>query len=217
MGTQSDMETDHQNAIERAMRLLKGYTKGTLLADSTPYDQARYIVDPRTGSLVLTVEEAMLDAEDVVLVIPEDRFDAPMRVSLELTTAIEEEACDRFLAYHLHQPCSIWAHGKINFAKLQSGLESGDVVGNNELEVPNPLVDALPGLCKKLNADRKALGEVCKLLTKATVDEPLAVGIDPVGMDVRTKFGVLRVEFPSPVNDARQAENVIAALYGGVS
>ena len=207
------METDHQDAIQRATRLLKGHTQGTLLADSAPYDSVRYIVDPRTGSLVLTVEEATLDSEDVVLVIPEDRFDAPMRVSLDLSTAIDEEPCDRFLAYHLHQPCSIWARGKINFAKL----ESGEVVGTDELETPNPLIDALAGLCKKLNSDRKALGEVCKLLTKAKVDEPLAVGIDPIGMDVRTKFGVLRVEFPSPVEDATQAEDVIAALYGGVS
>jgi uncharacterized protein DUF2470 len=207
------METDHQDAIERATRLLKGHTKGTLLADSTPYDSVRYLVDPRTGSLVLSIEEAILDADDVVLVIPEDRFDAPMRVSLDLSTTIEEEACDRFLAYHLHQPSSIWALGRINFAKL----ESGEVVGTDELEIPNPLIDALAGLCKKLNTDRKALGEVCKLLTKAKVDEPLAVGIDPIGMDVRTKFGVLRVEFPSPVEDATQAEDVIAALYGGVS
>ncbi len=207
------MDTDHHDAIGRAIRLLRGHTKGTLLADSTPCDEALYLVDPRTGSLVLTIEESALDAQDVLMVIPQDRFDAPMRVSLELTTDIDEEACDRFLAYHLHQPCSIWARGRINFAKL----ESGEVVGNDELEIPNPLIDALPGLCKKLNTDRKALAQVCTLLTKAKVDDPLAVGIDPIGMDVRTKFGVLRVEFPSPVESATQAEDVIAALYGGVS
>ena len=212
-GTNFMNNDDHLHATDRATRLLKGHTQATLLADSTPYDSVCYIVEPRTGSLVLSVEEAILDADDVVLVIPEDRFDAPMRVSLDLSTNIEEEACDRFLAYHLHQPSSIWALGRINFAKL----ESGEVVGTDELEIPNPLIDALAGLCKKLNTDRKALGEVCKLLTKAKVDEPLAVGIDPIGMDVRTKFGVLRVEFPSPVEDATQAEDVIAALYGGVS
>lgn len=203
---------DHQLAIDRAFRLLRGHTTGTLLADSTPYD-ALYIVDPFTGSLVLTVEESMLDADDVVLVLPEDRFDAPIRVSLDLSTSIDEEPCDRFLAYHLHQPSSIWARGAINFAKL----ESGEVVSDEELQIPNELIKVLPSLCKKLNIDRRALADICTLLTKASIEEPTAVGVDPIGFDVRGLFGVLRVEFPSPVRGASEAEDVLAALLGGVS
>lgn len=206
------MDTDHQHAIDRAMRLLRGHTTGTLLADSTPYD-VRYIVDPITGSLVLTAEDAMFDADDVVLVLPEDCFDAPIRVSLDLSTNIDEEPCDRFLAYHLHQPRSIWARGMINFAKL----ESGEVISDEQLQIPNGIVKQLPSLCKKLNSDRKALAEICTLLTRASIEEPTAVGVDPIGFDVRGRFGVLRVEFPSPVKDAGEAEDVLAALLGGVS
>jgi len=192
--------------------LLRGHTTGTLLADSTPYD-VRYIVDPVTGSLVLTADEAMFDADDVVLVLPEDRFDAPIRVSLDLSTNIDEEPCDRFLAYHLHQPSSIWTRGLINFAKL----ESGEVVSDEQLQIPNGIVKQLPSLCKKLNSDRKALAEICNLLTRASIEEPTAVGVDPIGFDVRGRYGVLRVEFPSPVKNATEAEDVLAALIGGVS
>ena len=206
------MDADQQHAIDRAIRLLRGHTTGTLLADSTPYD-VRYIVDPVTGSLVLTADEAMFDADDVVLVLPEDRFDAPIRVSLDLSTNIDEEPCDRFLAYHLHQPSSIWTRGLINFAKL----ESGEVVSDEQLQIPNGIVKQLPSLCKKLNSDRKALAEICNLLTRASIEEPTAVGVDPIGFDVRGRFGVLRVEFPSPVKDADEAEDVLAALLGGVS
>ena len=151
------------------------------------------MIDPHTGSLVLTIEEDMLEGEDVVFVLPEDTFDAPIRISLDLTTSIDEEACDRFLAYHLHQPRSVWVHGKINFAKL----ESGEVISQEELEIPNGLMREHSGLCRKLNNDRKALRMVCRLLAKADIEEPTAVGIDLIGFDVRGSFGVVRVEFPS--------------------
>ncbi len=202
---------EHQLAVQRAHRLLRQHTSGTLLLDGLPYSML-YMIDPRTGSLVMSIEEEMTNTDDAVLVIPEDTFDAPMRISIELDTRIEEEACDRFLAYHLHEPASRWAHGRINFAKL----ESGDVVDQDELEKPNPLINEHSGLCKKLNLDRKALSLVCKLLSKADLPEPTAVGIDPIGFDVRGQFGVVRVEFPSPVEDARQAEDVLAALFGSV-
>ncbi|MBL4698729.1 MAG: hypothetical protein JKX70_07835 [Phycisphaerales bacterium] len=205
------MNEEHQYAIDRATRLIRGHTQGTLLVDARPYD-VLYMVDPHTGSIVLTIEDTMLENEDVVLVIPEDRFDAPMRMSLDLTTTIEEEACDRFMAYHLCQPSPIWVHGQINFAKL----ESGDVVSQEEIQCPNALINELSGLCKKLNCDRKALAMVCKLLAKTDIVEPTAVGIDPIGFDVRGQFGVVRVEFPSPVENARQAEDVLAALFGSV-
>lgn len=203
---------DQQLAILRATRLIHGHTAGTLLVDSVPSD-ILYMIDPRTGSLVLTIEKDMLFADDIVVVIPKDTYEAPMRVSLELSTEINEEACDRFLAYHLDQPNPLWARGHINYAKI----DSGEVVGSEELEVPNPLIDDLAALCRRLNSDRSALREVCRLLAKTTIEEPVAVGVDPVGIDVRAQFGVVRVEFPSPVQSAAQAEDVIAALYGGVS
>ncbi len=204
--------SDHQLAVERAARLLRGHTSGTLLLDGLPYSML-YMIDPRTGSLVMSIEEEMINARDAVLVVPEDTFDAPMRLSIDFDPSIQEEACDRFLAYHLHEPSSMWVHGRINFAKL----ESGAVVSQDEIEQTNPLINELSGLCKKLKNDRKALKLVCKLLTKADLDEPTAVGIDPIGFDVRGSYGVLRVEFPSPVDDAKQAEDVLAALLGGVS
>lgn len=217
MNTQDQQSADQQPddqrlAVERAHRILRAHTTGTLLIDSLPYDMT-YIIDPHTGSLVLTLEEDMLEGDDIVLVVPEDRFDAPMRLSIDLSTYINEEPCDRFIAYHLNQPSPIWARGQINFAKL----ECGAVVGNDELGVPNPLIQSLSSLCKKLNNDRKALHDVCLLLTKADIEDPIAVGVDPIGFDVRSRFGIVRVEFPGSVENATQAEDVIAALIGGVS
>ncbi len=207
---------DHHHAIERATRLLYGNTTGTLLVDSVPYPML-YMVNPRCGSLTLTIERDMNLGEDIVLVIPEDTFDAPMRVSVDLSLDIDEEACDRFMAYHTEQPGPIWTRGRINFAKLHDPNDTGAVIDQSDLEIPNALIKDLPSLCKKLNSDPKALREVSKLLARTDIDDPIAVGVDRYGFDVRARFGVVRVEFPSMVEDAQQAEDVIAALYGGVS
>lgn len=205
-------DEDQQLAIERVERLLHTYTEGTMLVDALPYDQF-YMIDPRTGALVMCIEEDMLAGQDIVLVVPQDLFRAPLRLSIELSTSIEEEACDRYLAYHQNQHNPIWAHGFINFAKL----DSGEVLNQQEVQLPNEFISDHSGLCRKLNNDRKALREVCKLLSKTDIEEPTAVGIDPLGFDVRGPFGVVRVEFPARVTDARQAEEVLAALLGGVS
>ena len=206
---------DRQAAHEHALRLLRSHYQGDLLVDGVPH-AIKLMLDPRTGSFVMSVELEMLEAEDVVLVLPEDRFDAPIHAGIELGQEIEEEACDRFLAYHLHQPSPIWASGRINFVKIRDGIGKGMVFDQAEIEVPNALINELPGLCKKLNSDPKALGLICKLLAKVEIIEPMAVGVDPMGFDVRGKFGVVRVEFPSKVADGHQGEDVIAALIGGV-
>jgi len=206
------MDDQPNQHITDAIKLLCSCTSATLLVDSVPYD-IRYIVDPRTGSLVLCASREMLQGDDVVCVIPEDRFDAPMRMSIELSEDISEEASDRFLAYHLHQDRPLSISGRINFAKLSSGA----VIDQADIEHPNPLVDGIPALCRSLNRDRSMLASVCRLMTNATVEDPLAVGVDEYGFDARTPFGVLRVEFPAPVADTDECAHVIAALLDGVS
>lgn len=203
--------TFNDDPTTHALSLLRGHSTGTLLVDGTP-TEALYLVDPRAGSLILSIEPDMLNGDDIVLVIPEDRFDAPLRASLMLQEETEGEATDRFMAYHTRQPLPGWARGRLSFVKL----ETGAVVAQEELEIPNPLIDALPGLCKKLNSDRKALREVCKLLARVDIEEPLAVGIDDLGFDVRARFGVVRVTLPSRMRTGQEAEDVVAALLRGV-
>ncbi|MEX0876287.1 MAG: hypothetical protein WD114_02410 [Phycisphaerales bacterium] len=204
--------TEHHDPLTHALGLLRGHTTGTLLVDGTP-TPVLYIVDPRAGSLVLGVEHEMFEGDDIVMVVPEDSFDAPLRVSLMLDEEPEGEATDRFMAYHMRQPLPVWARGSISFVKV----DSGSVVSQEQIEAPNLLIDALPGLCRRLNSDRDALREVCKLLAKVDIEDPIAVGIDDLGFDVRARFGVVRVEMPSPIGSAQEAEDVIAALFGGVS
>ena len=53
-------------------------------------------------------------------------------------------------------------------------------------------------------------------MTGARIESPVAVGVDEEGCDIRAGFGVVRMNWPAPVRDARQCELVIASLIGGV-
>lgn len=201
-----------QETLARARTLLRSHTTGTLLFDGTP-TTVLYIIDPGDGALVLCVERESLDADDIVLVVPEDRFDAPMRVTMMLDEEPESHASDRYLAYHTRQDRAHWARGRIGFAKI----DSGGVADGESLMVPNPLHASIGSLCKRLNSDSNALREVCKLLAHVTIESPTAVGVDDEGFDVRAEFGVVRVQWPAPVSDETVCEQVIASLYEGVS
>lgn len=204
------MDDTGTNTLRRARSLLRSHTTGTLLCDGTP-TPVRYIVDPSSGGLVLCVEQDMLGADDCVLAVPEDSFSCPMRVNISVEEMAESISSDRYIAYHLRQDRPVWARGTISFAKI----DSGGVADGEALMTPNPLLDAIPQLCKRLNADRKALREVCRLLTKADIENPIAVGVDEEGSDIRAEFGVVRMSWPGPVEDADECERVIASLIGG--
>lgn len=204
------MDESGHDTLVRARSLIRSHTGGTLLCDGTP-TPASYIIDPSSGELVLCVEHEMLGADDCVLAIPEDSFTCPIRVTLAIEEMPESIASDRYLAYHLRQDRPLWARGRIAFAKI----DSGGVADGEALMTPNPLNDAIPHLCKRLNADQFALREVCKLMTGARIDEPVAVGVDDEGSDIRADFGVVRMNWPSPVMDADECELVIASLIGG--
>lgn len=199
------------HTLTRARSLLRSHTTGTLLCDGTP-TPVSYIIDPASGELVLCVDHDMLGADDCVLAIPEDSFSCPIRVNLAMEEMPESISSDRYMAYHMRQDRPVWARGTIAFAKI----DSGGVADGEALMIPNPLHEAIPHLCKRLNTDRKALREVCKLLTKAEIDNPIAVGVDEEGSDLRAEFGVIRMNWPGSVEDADQCERVIASLIGGV-
>lgn len=207
----ADQPSQTDPAASRALDLLRSSTTATLICDSIP-TTVEYLLDPAGGGLILCADHSMLDAEDCVLAVPEDRFDCPLRVSLSLSQEPEGTSTDRYFAYHLSQNRPIWTRGTIEFAKI----DSGEVIDGRALMQPCVLRDEIPRLCRLLNNDQHALGELCLLLTKARVEDPVAVGVDDRGCDVRCAFGVLRVPWPSPVTEAETCEHVIAALIGGV-
>jgi len=171
---------------------------GELLID------CRYVLDPATGRPVMPVPAQVLcenrspsddpDAE-VVIFVPDDSTSeaAEALQILALPEPIEpraHEAGDRYLVYHGAANERCWAA-----LSVQSVRWHGAVVSGEEMLTPNPLRGVEPRVCKALNADPGRIGVACQRATGTLPMTPLVVGVDPDGIDVRARFGVIRIEF----------------------
>jgi len=195
------------STITRAMHLMRSAWSATLLFDQSPIE-TKCMIDPRTGDFLVAVAKDAFEADDIVLACPRDSLETQIRISIELSQDVTEEQSDRFTAYHLPSTTPLLAAGKLEYAKL----DSGEVVTSDECTLINPLVGSMGSLCRALNADRDALAGLCRFLSGVEHELPLAVGIDPAGIDIRASFGLVRLVFPVPVGDADEAMSSIEAL-----
>lgn len=194
-----------------ALQQLRRSRVGTLFADEAIFPVA-FVTDGATGRLVFPVAPQALDAGQHVLQVPEESDDA-MQLLLTLHPIDREahEACDRHLAYHGSPRASAWVAASIDSAKW-----SGLVYDGLALNVPNALREAEPKLVKRANADRDALRGACARRAGVEPAEPLCVGVDPDGLDVRARFGIVRVAFDEAAQTREDAEAAIDRLLGKV-
>lgn len=197
---------------EHAARTVRRFTRCIARADGRPFD-CRYIIDGDSGELVIGLDRAALDAEELTLCLPDDTFNAEATLLVHTRDATEDRWTDRHLAYHPDLRPPALARASVDSAKLRDG----NVVCADELALTNPLLPAEPGLCKSLNADRDALRRLCRLMTGTEPEQPVAVGVDRFGIDVRGRFGIIRLDLPAPCDDPGEAERVVAALIGGAA
>jgi len=153
------------------------------------------VIDPDTGEFVAALPPSLEDAESVVLHVPdESRESLQLMAECRSLDANRDAACDRLLIYH----------GRAEGAKFVA-MRPIDVkwaLGTVQIEnflLSNPLAKEEPRLCRLLNADTDALGALVLKLSGRSTIEPKAVGVDALGLDVRTRTGVARVEFAGPV------------------
>ena len=188
-----------------ARRHLRRFTAGVLRAgdDTLP---VRFVVDGRDGTLVFPADLEAL--ESVVLYVPDDGFDEmALLLEAELFESAFDEVKDRHQAYHGRARETDWYRARVDSAKWQRAVfEGGDLLDANGLRSHET------GLVRTLNADRDRLAEVTRLLTGVRPEESVCVGVDPLGMDVRTRVGVIRVEWPREIEHAEQAPSVVGAL-----
>ncbi len=197
---------------DEAARTLRRHTRCLVLADAAPLE-CRFIIDGCTGELVLGAEPALLNADELVLGLPDDSFNAEATVLLDHRPADEDRWTDRHLAYHPEARPVRWIRARVDAIKLRSG----EVVPGERLGLVNPLAPVEPELCKRLNADRDALRALCRLMTGAELEQPVGVGVDRLGVDVRARFGIIRLDLPAPCEDPDEAVRVIGALIGNAT
>lgn len=101
----------------------------------------------------------------------------------------------------------VWAVATIEAAKTETLVFSPE-----ELGAANALRADEPRLIRELNKDKAALARACRRHCGVDVADPVAVGLDPLGIDVRARFGILRLEFSRHANSADEALSAANAL-----
>jgi hypothetical protein len=194
-----------------AWLFLRAHHQGTLSADGG-VDKIRFIIDGATGNLVFPIHPSILEAEELVIFVPEEAPQMGPELQLLITRHpldADSEPADRWKAYHGDPRQPRWAACEIDGGKFE-----GEVVEPESLRFANPLRQAEPRLCKRLNTDKAALSRACERIGTIAVREPLAVGVDPTGVDVRARFGIVHLQFEPLAWTQEAAAGAIDAMLG---
>lgn len=195
--------------VEDAYALLRANTRGELRFDER-LAPLKFIIAP-DGRLIANVEREMLEAYDAVLFVPEYRDEA-----LELLLAIEPidkrggdaHLIDRWMIHYGEPPHPKWARLSIDSARFDGVMIDGEA-----LTRINPLAASEPALCRFVNERHiAALRAVVARCTSVHVESPVVVGVDPGGLDVRARFGIIRLTFTHPITTAEAARETLSKL-----
>ncbi|MGH7243112.1 MAG: hypothetical protein ACREJD_06830 [Phycisphaerales bacterium] len=172
------------------IRFLHRHFAGVVTADDVILPR-NFVIDPLSGEIVASLPPSVEEAESVVLHVPdESRTSLQLMVRCRSLDAARDASCDRLLIYHGRAEGAKFA----SMRPIDAKWEAREVKIENFLTA-NPLAAAEPRLCRLLNADAVLLATLVMKLTGRETIEPKAVGVDDVGMDVRTRTGVVRAEF----------------------
>ncbi|NBX35844.1 MAG: hypothetical protein EBR10_01285 [Planctomycetes bacterium] len=188
---------------ESAYGWLRGHLAGFIRFDGERV--AIRIAPLPDGRFVAPVMVAMLMAGEVVIELPDDgEEDLHLMVSLAQFHDRGEDgrAADRWRAYHGDPPDVNWAFMEVDAAKFRGYFIDGEVFRR-----PNPLGSEETAICKSLNAgDRDLLRRAIDAAFRIDAADPLVVGADGSGIDVRRQFDVVRLALAEPFTDAVGAE-----------
>lgn len=201
--------------VESALAFLRGHTRADLQFDE--HLRSFKYVFGADGRLIAPVMVAMINAVDTVLFIPSNE-DGAMEVMVTLEQFDERgssggasgggEAADRWRIYHGEPDDVRWAFMSIDSARFESVVIDGDA-----LQRPNPLAKDEFRICRRMNQDHaEDLSRLCAHFASFNVEKPVMVGIDPMGLDVRARFDIVRVPAIESMSTPEQATRVLAAM-----
>ncbi|MBS0190026.1 MAG: hypothetical protein U0573_00725 [Phycisphaerales bacterium] len=187
------------SSTQSAEQMVRQHYRGVLLADDTVLPR-NYVIDGATGRLVISI--AALECDSYVMHIPDERHDAlQLMVEPAWLDSARDGACDRLLIYHQRAETPRFAALEIVDSKWSGPLDHG-------LSLINRLRIEEPRLCRTLNQDQGRLGAIVQRRLGRTVIEPRAVGVDQLGIDIRTRTGIVRMPFDAQLH----ADQAIAAI-----
>ncbi len=197
--------------VHQIRRRLRRFHEG-VLGIGERVERTLFVVDPHTGRPVFPAPPGVFDEDNITLHAPEDEPGALMVLghAVEIDP-LRDGACDRWEVYHGKPRWARWAALEVESVK------STDVVLDSaETQVQSPLRAAEPSICKWVNQNLTGeLREVCRRSVKTEPESALLVGVDPYGMDVRARFGVMRIEFARVVETDLLARAMIEEMIRG--
>ena len=202
---EADAET---RALGVGRTLLEANREGTLCFDDH-HVPVKFVSESASGRLVASVPVATFFADEHVLWVPEEHEDA-LQCLVSPEEIEESHATDRWMAFHGEPEHVRWAAFWIDSARHGPWVFDGDAMAE-----PNALAEIEPRLVRAMNADPAALATLCERASGSPTPDPLCVGVDPRGVYVRARFGVVRVAFEEACEDGAAAERLIASLLEG--
>jgi len=198
-------ETD----VDATLRRLRRFHEGLLRTDDL-VERVRFVTDPATGRLFLPVKPYIFESGSVTLHIPDDADDALHVAVVPVPADPDRDAgCDRYLIYFGRAEQARWAALDIESVKHVDLVLDGP-----EAQHPNPLRSIEARACKKLNAAPHLIASLCRRRVGVECENPLLVGIDPFGLDIRARFGIIRLEFDAKAKAPEEFANTLRALIG---
>lgn len=198
--------------LHEARTFLRSHYRGELQFDEHLRD-LKIVIAP-DGRIVAPVMVAMLEAADTVLFLPH-ADDSAMQAQVTLERFSDDgdhgALADRWRIYHGEPQDVNWAVLHLDAAKFKNSVIDGEA-----LLYPNPLTSDEPRLCRETNEKhRDGLRDLLQRKTGLAIEDPIMVGLDPAGLDVRGPFDVIRVPFNSPIQDPSQVDAFVHALLVG--
>jgi hypothetical protein len=203
--SQNPAHLDPDDAIAAAVVTLRSHYEGDLRFDHDLLP-IKFVLTPE-GRILLNVMAAMLLADETVLFVPRAEDGAmELLVTLEEAGPTAEAMTDRWRIYHGEPQDVRWAIAEIDMVRWH-----GTVLDGESMMSPNLLSPDEPALLRTLNANCDALRQACHG-GDVHVENPVAVGIDVDGIDVRAAFGVLRLPLTEPIASRENAPSTIDRL-----
>ncbi len=199
-------EYDEQQATKEAWKFLRSNSTATIRFGEH-LQEVSYVIC-NDGVMVIPVMVAMLQPHDMVMYVPEYVDDCmEMHVSLEQFSEDGEDGVrtDRWQMYHGEPPDVQWAKVEIDAARFHEMFIDGEGLCR-----VNEFAELEASLCKRLNSSSAKLAEACRNVAHVEVESPLLVGVDPLGLDIKARFGIVRLEPKMPFENAQQIESFIS-------
>ena len=199
-------QCEEQQASDAGWAFIRSNSTATLKFGENMFD-VTYVITP-DGRLFISAMVAMLQPCDTVMYIPEYVEDCmELHVSLEHCSGAGEDGVhtDRWNVYHGEPPDVQWA-----FVAIDAGRFHGMFIDGESLCRNNPLAETEFSICNQLNKDPKEIARVCHETTNVQVTDPVVVGIDSLGADVRAPFGIVRIPFSAPLNSREDALSIFS-------